>query len=264
VLFFTNLLLFESVTFTSMSYFNIIKLNATPSTNDFLKERHQKGLCKEGDLVWAKDQTSGRGQRDRTWVSSFENSLTFSIYKTYEHFSSAHTFAISVAVAVGIMNALHALNIQNLSIKWPNDILSENKKIAGILIENIFKQGNLKASIIGIGLNINQMEFQDLPNATSLALATDKKWEVNLVFKTLKVELEKILFSLDSIILNDLFSEYTKLLWRKDKITIFKKNGKYLNAILKGITTSGSLIIEDEKGEIMELTSNQVRMLYDN
>ena len=70
-----------------MSYFNIIKLNATPSTNDFLKERHQKGLCKECDLVWAKDQTSGRGQRDRTWVSSFENSLTFSIYKTYEHFS---------------------------------------------------------------------------------------------------------------------------------------------------------------------------------
>ena len=119
-----------------MSYFNIIKLNATPSTNDFLKERHQKGLCKEGDLVWAKDQTSGRGQRDRTWVSSFENSLTFSIYKTYEHFSSAHTFAISVAVAVGIMNALHALNIQNLSIKCH----VKNTKVVFVIIitYNIF------------------------------------------------------------------------------------------------------------------------------
>ena len=157
-------------------------------------------------------------------------------------------------------------SVSQLANKITQTCMGEHQQIEkeANLIENIFKQGNLKASIIGIGLNINQMEFQDLPNATSLALATDKKWEVNLVFKTLKVELEKILFSLDSIILNDLFSEYTKLLWRKDKITIFKKNGKYLNAILKGITTSGSLIIEDEKGEIMELTSNQVRMLYDN
>ena len=157
-----------------MSYFNIIKLNATPSTNDFLKERHQKGLCLDGDLVWAQDQTSGRGQRNRTWFSSPEDSLTFSIYKTYEQFYSANAFSISVAVALGIVTGLQSQGIPNVSIKWPNDILSDNKKIAGILIENIFKGFNEIVSIVGIGLNVNQLQFDNLPQASSLAILNNQ------------------------------------------------------------------------------------------
>jgi len=127
-----------------MSYFNIIKLNATPSTNDFLKEKHQKGVCQDGDLVWAKNQTSGRGQRDKMWISNPKDSLTFSVYKTYDHFPTTDNFLISMAVSLGIINALHSFNIPNLCIKWPNDIMADNKKIAGILIENIFKKKDLK------------------------------------------------------------------------------------------------------------------------
>ena len=264
MLFFANLLLFGSVTSTSMSYFNIIKLNATPSTNDFLKERHQKGLCLDGDLVWAQDQTSGRGQRNRTWFSSPEDSLTFSIYKTYEQFYSANAFSISVAVALGIVTGLQSQGIPNVSIKWPNDILSDNKKIAGILIENIFMQGNLKATIIGIGLNVNQNKFNDLPNAASLASVTKRQWDINQVFNELKIPLEKMLFSLDSISLKELFLNYSNLLWKKDERAVFEKEGQMFNAITKGVTKLGCLLLEDEAGKRLELNSSQLRMHYEN
>ena len=247
-----------------MSYFNLIKINATSSTNDFLKERYRKGACLDGDLVWAKHQTLGRGQRDRTWISDPEESLTYSIYKIYEHFSSSDAFVISVAVSLGIINGLKSLGIPNLSVKWPNDILSDDKKIAGILIENIFKKQNLKASIIGIGLNINQMKFIDLPNATSLASVTKKKWDINIVFDQLKFQLEKILFSLDSISLSHLFSDYINLLWKKDEISVFEKNGRTFNAITRGVTWSGCILIEDKTGKKMEFNSSQLRMNYKN
>ena len=264
MLFFANLLLFGSVTSTSMSYFNIIKLNATPSTNDFLKERHQKGLCHDGDLVWAQDQTSGRGQRNRTWFSSPENSLTFSIYKTYRQFHSANAFSISAAVALAIVSGLQSQGIPNLSIKWPNDILSDNKKIAGILIENIFKQGNLKATFIGIGLNVNQNKFEDLPNAASLASVTSKQWDTNHVFNALKEPLENLLFSLNSISLKELFLNYSNLLWKKDERAVFEKEEEIFTAITRGVTSSGCILLEDETGKKIELNSSQLRMHYEN
>ena len=169
-----------------------------------------------------KDQTSGRGQRDRTWVSSFENSLTFSIYKTYEHFSSAHTFAISAAVAVGIMNALHALNIQNLSIKWPNDIMAENKKIAGILIENIFKQGRFKSVHYRDWAKYqSNWNFKGLPNATSLAAEQQTKNGISqhLVFRTPKSRTRKSHFFPWNRLSKETidFQTTPRLLWRKDK-----------------------------------------------
>jgi len=264
VLFFTNLLLFESVTSTSMSYFNIIKLNATPSTNDFLKEKHQKGVCQDGDLVWAKNQTSGRGQRDKMWISNPKDSLTFSVYKTYDHFPTTNNFLISMAVSLGIINALQSFNIPNLCIKWPNDIMADNKKIAGILIENIFKKKDLKASIIGIGININQTEFHGLPNATSLAAVINKNLDKQHVFDRLKAQLEKSLFSLQSISKETLISDYSSLLWKKDKVTVFEDKGIPFTAILRGVSPSGSLLLEDETGRIVEFNSGEIKMDYEN
>ena len=160
-----------------MSCINLIKINATSSTNDFLKERHLKGCCQDGDLVWAKDQTAGRGQRGNSWISNPINSLTFSVYKAYENLTTQDAFAISVACSLAIIQALNSIRVPDLSIKWPNDILSANKKIGGILIENFFKKNRLSASIIGVGLNINHLFSNEIPHAGSLELATGIKRE---------------------------------------------------------------------------------------
>ncbi|MFQ3340455.1 MAG: BirA family biotin operon repressor/biotin-[acetyl-CoA-carboxylase] ligase [Flavobacteriaceae bacterium] len=245
-----------------MSYFNLIKLNAITSTNDFLKERYQKGACVDGDLSWAKKQTKGRGQRNRSWISSHENSLTFSVYISYKNFNSKDTFAISAAVAVGLVNALAAIGVPDLKIKWPNDILSCNKKIAGILIENIFKYSNLKASIIGIGLNINQLDFEDLPHAGSLATVTGKQWDLEDVFNVLKEALEKTFFSLKTSSKEQWVLDYSKLLWKRDELALFERNGETFKAISKGVSYEGALLLENMEGKPLVLNSHQLRMLY--
>ena len=257
-----NLLHFQSVTSTYMSYFKIIKLNAIPSTNNFLKERYQKGVCVDGDLVWAKEQTKGRGQRERKWISIAENSLTFSVYRSYTNFHSRNAFMVSAAVAIGIINALRVIGIPDLKIKWPNDILSCNKKVAGILIENILKKSQLKASIIGVGLNVNQLSFVDLPYAGSLASVTGKEWILEEVFNSLKEALELTLFSINTMSKEYWIEEYSNLLWKKDEVALFERNGTSFKAISRGLSPEGFLLLENMEGESLTLNSYQSRMLY--
>ena len=245
-----------------MSYFKIIKLNAIPSTNNFLKERYEKGDCIDGELVWAKEQTKGRGQRERKWISSAENSLTFSVYRSYTNFDSRNTFMVSAAVAIGIINALKVIGIPDLKIKWPNDILSCNKKVAGILIENIFKKSQLKASIIGVGLNVNQLSFVDLPYAGSLASVTGKEWILEEIFNSLKEALESTLFSINTISKEHWIEEYSNLLWKKDEVALFERNGTSFKAISRGLSPEGFLLLNNMEGESLILNSHQSRMLY--
>ena len=245
-----------------MSYFKIIKLNAIPSTNNFLKERYQKGDCVDGELVWAKEQTKGRGQRERNWISSAENSLTFSVYRSFTNFHSRNAFMVSAAVATGIINALKVIGIPDLKIKWPNDILSCNKKVAGILIENIFKKSQLKASIIGVGLNVNQLSFVDLPHAGSLASVTGKEWILEEIFNSLKEALESTLFSINTISKEHWIEEYSNLLWKKDEVALFERNGTSFKAISRGLSPEGFLLLNNMEGESLILNSHQSRMLY--
>ena len=246
-----------------MSYFKIIKLNAIPSTNDFLKERYQKGDCIDGDLVWANEQTKGRGQRQRQWISTAENSLTFSVYRSYANFHSRNAFMVSAAVATGLINALKVIGIPDLKIKWPNDILSCNKKVAGILIENIFKKSQLKASIIGVGLNVNQLSFVDLPYAGSLASVTGKEWILEEIFNSLKEALESTLFSINTISKEHWIEEYSNLLWKKDEVALFERNGTSFKAISRGLSPEGFLLLDNMEGESLILNSHQSRMLYE-
>ena len=122
-----------------MGYFNIIKLDAIPSTNDYLKVMRKSKKAKDMDLVWAINQTCGRGQRENKWISESNKNITISIYKNFKEFSIFHPFLISVIISISIVKCLEKLNVPNVLIKWPNDILSCNKKIGGVLIEIFFK-----------------------------------------------------------------------------------------------------------------------------
>ena len=260
----TNLLLFESFIPTEMSYFNLIKLDAIPSTNDYLKKLHKEGRAFDGNLVWAKDQTSGRGQRENKWESDSENSLTFSVYRDFSETKGISPFLISAAVSLAIIETLQELQIPNLAVKWPNDILSCNKKVAGILIENTVKKSQLKSSIIGVGLNVNQLNFLDLPYAGSLASVTGKEWILEKVFNSLREALELTLFSINNVSKEHWIEEYSNLLWKKDKVALFKRNGKSFKAISKGLSPEGFLLIENMERESLTLNSNQSRMLYES
>ncbi|KQS33667.1 biotin--[acetyl-CoA-carboxylase] ligase [Dyadobacter sp. Leaf189] len=148
----------------------VIYLPSCHSTNDIAAEIVHAGLFTEGTVVITDHQLSGRGQRGTSWFANPGQNLTFSIVLTPAFLPIQNQFLISQTVALGIKAYLEKY-ISGVQIKWPNDILVGGKKICGILIENAIQGSKLNTSIVGIGLNINQMNFEnDL--ATSLFIET--------------------------------------------------------------------------------------------
>jgi BirA family transcriptional regulator, biotin operon repressor / biotin---[acetyl-CoA-carboxylase] ligase len=146
----------------------IIKLNAIGSTNSFLKEYVREHPVENYTTVVAERQTQGRGQMGTQWETETGKNLTFSIFIKTENQNTQYIFDLNCVVTTSIFKVLTTYKLPDLSIKWPNDILSDSKKIAGILIENSFKSNTQIESIIGIGINVNQKYFNNIPNATSI------------------------------------------------------------------------------------------------
>ena len=243
-----------------MSNFKIIKLNATTSTNDYLKKRYKSGKVLDGDLVWTENQTSGRGQLNKKWISEPFKSLTFSVYRQFNGLL-IKPFKLNAVVCLGIIYALKKLSIPGLSIKWPNDILSENKKIGGILIENFFNRSKIKASVIGVGLNLNQEKFEKLPKATSLKIITGKKWSSKIILDALVPLLEEYLFMFDFQD-SSILDQYQKILWRRNKTVLFNMDGKLHKAKLKGVDESGMIILQDQEKMIRKFNNSQISIQY--
>lgn len=246
-----------------MCFFNIIKLDAISSTNDYLKVMRRSKKTKDMDLVWAIEQTSGRGQRENKWFSETHKSLTISIYKNFKESSIFYPFLISVVVSISIVKCLEKLKVPNALIKWPNDILSCNKKIGGILIENFFSNGKLIDSIIGIGLNINQESFKNLHNASSLKIETGKNWDIQAVFENLIAYINKGFKDLKNIDEKKLIDLYQIKLWKfKKKAIFYSKNSKFEAKIFK-VNLNGELILK-VKGNEMRCNNREIKMLYEN
>ena len=243
-----------------MSNFKLIKLNATTSTNDYLKKRYKSGKVLDGDLVWTENQTSGRGQLNKKWISEPFKSLTFSVYKQFNGLLNK-PFKFNAVVCLGIIYALKKLSIPGLSIKWPNDILSENKKIGGILIENFFNRGKIKASVIGVGLNLNQEKFEKLPKATSLKIITGKKWSSKIILDALVPILEEYLFMFDFQD-SSILDQYQKILWKRNKTVLFDMDGKLHKGKLKGVDESGMIILQDQEKMIRKFNNSQISIQY--
>ena len=243
-----------------MSNFKLIKLNATTSTNDYLKKRYKSGKVLDGDLVWTENQTSGRGQLNKKWISEPFKSLTFSVYKQFNGLL-IKPFKFNAVVCLGIIYALKKLSIPGLSIKWPNDILSENKKIGGILIENFFNKSKIKASVIGVGLNLNQEKFEKLPKATSLKIITGEKWASKIILDALIPLLEEYLFMFDFQD-SSILDQYQKILWKRNKTVLFDMDGKLHKGKLKGVDESGMIILQDQEKMIRKFNNSQISIQY--
>ena len=187
----------------------------------------------------------------------------FSVFKDVSFVNIDQHFYISITVALSILKALQEFNIKKLMIKWPNDILSENKKIAGILIENVIKQNQLQGSIIGVGLNVNQTEFENLPNASSLKLLSGEHFNLDellhVILKHLKMNFE----ILKSGNFQALKADYEELLFRKNKPSTFKNaEGHLFSGFIIGVSNSGCLKVQLEDQIIKEFDLKSISLLY--
>ena len=241
----------------------IIKLDAIDSTNTFLKEISSVELLEDYTVVVAKQQVKGRGQMGKNWQSEAGENLTFSVFKRVRGLSFSNQFYLSIVTSLALYNTLKFYNVPNLYVKWPNDILSANKKIAGVLIENVVKQNRLEHSIIGIGLNVNQTKFNNLSSATSLKISCGKTFDLDEILNKFLTELKIAYNRLDSGAFEALNADYESKLFRKNKPSTFKNaEGSLFSGYIKGISSSGNLVLLLEDEIIEEFTLNEITLLY--
>lgn len=242
---------------------NIIKLNATDSTNTYLKKMVRETSVADKTVVVVKDQTAGRGQRENKWQSKEGESLTFSVFKRFEGFEAHRQFMISMAVSLGVANAFESLNIPNVSIKWPNDILSEGKKVGAILIENVLEGSRIKHSVIGIGINVNEDSFDNLPQASSFKIQTGVKYNLEEVMYLVLDHCFQELNNLQSQKFSDLQQHYENYLFKKETISVFEdEDGNRFNGIIKGITDIGELLVQLEDESTIKVQIKQLKLIY--
>lgn len=241
----------------------IIKLNAIDSTNSFLRQLSVEEGVTDYTVVVTNYQTHGRGQMGTEWNSKDSKNLMFSVFKDVSSIHLEHHFYISMVVSLSILKALQELQILKLSIKWPNDILSDHKKLAGILIENVIKQNQLQGSIIGIGLNVNQIEFKNLPNATSLQLVSGNIFELDEVLQIVLKQLKIHFDLLEKGQLSVLKNKYEAKLFRKNKPSTFRDaEGRLFSGFIIGVTNSGHLQVKLEDDVIQKFDLKTITLLY--
>ena len=240
----------------------LIKLDAIDSTNEFLKGLSNSHLVKNFTVVTAENQTKGKGQMGSLWVSEPSKNLIMSILVTDFLADSNRIFDINIVASVSIIQALETFNIPELSIKWPNDIMSYNKKIGGILIENSIKSDGNINSIVGLGLNVNQTNFEHLPNATSLALTSNTIFDKQEIL--LKI-IEKLKQNIRSWNQNKdfMWADYTKKLFKKGIPMPFSdQNQQRFMGIIQGVSPIGKLEILLENDSIADFDIKEIQMLY--
>ena len=242
---------------------NLIKLDAIDSTNSYLKELSTEKSIEDYTVILANYQTSGRGQMGTKWSSQSGKNLTFSVFKKINYLNNDEQFYISIAVSLAVFKALKQFNIPELKIKWPNDILSANQKICGILIETIIKSNRIKAAIIGIGLNVNQTSFPGAINASSLKQITgiiyDRDEILNHITSQMAIHVNLIYEGK----FEELKGEYEQYLFRKEKPSTFKSSdGELFMGYIKGITNKGLLNVMLEDNAIKEFDLKEIKLLY--
>lgn len=241
----------------------IIKLDATDSTNSYLRKLYNESGVIDYTVVSAKFQTKGRGQMGTLWNSESSKNLTISVFKDVSALFIEHPFYISIATSLAIIRTLQSFSIPRLSVKWPNDILSEDKKVCGILIENVIKQNSLKASIIGVGLNVNQTTFQNLPKASSLKLLSGNNFNLDEVLFTVIKFLKYYFMLLRNEEYDIVKNEYESYLFRKNKPSTFRNaEGSLFTGIIKNISEAGSLQILLEDDILKEFELKEIALLF--
>lgn len=240
----------------------IIKLNAIDSTSSFLKELSKNSSLENFTVVVAKEQTKGRGQQANAWASEPHKNLTTSVFIKDFNLNISHQKYLNFAISLAIFDLLSTKQIKHLAIKWPNDIMSANKKICGILVENNIRSNKINSTLVGIGLNVNQVIFPDfLKNVASLKAITNKDYDIDLLLFELIEKLKERIHLLRLKKYNQLEDDYLKVLYKKNIPTMFKdsKDVLFLGKII-GISSSGKLQIEIEDETIREFGIKEVSL----
>lgn len=239
---------------------NVITLQRIPSTNEYLKEELSKSTpLTEGTVIMAVDQHAGRGQKGTAWQSEPGKNLTFSMLLTPTFLDPKHQFALTAAISLAVVRWLESVLDIDVKVKWPNDIYIADRKIGGILIENILKGKLWKSAIVGIGINVNQVLFPDAirEHTTSVKQILHRDCRIPELLTDLCKQLEQEYFSLKTGRFERLLADYELRLYRLGELHSFLVDGVKVAGVLKGVTETGRLQI-DFNGHLVDFDIKEI------
>lgn len=225
---------------------SVIRLDTVNSTNTYATNQLAKSRLPEGTAFVAAEQTQGRGYSGNQWKSENGMNLLLSVVLYPVFLAPRQHFFLNQVASLAIAETLQAyLPVKDVKIKWPNDVFIGDKKAAGILIENSVKGNIIQHAITGMGINVNQKEFDPaLKQATSLIKEIRREVSLDDLMKELFVQLEKRYLQLKQDKMEILVKDYMKRLYRVDVPSTFSASGKNFRGKIEGITADGKLVIE--------------------
>lgn len=245
---------------------NMLFLPEVDSTNTYAINLLRNVNTIEGTVIYTNNQTKGKGQRGAVWLTEIGKNLTFSVILKPRNFSINNSFYLSKITALACYDVLTEIlnNSQiDIKIKWPNDILVNQKKIAGILIENNLNGSSIQHSIIGVGLNVNQNKFDELlSSATSIFNETKKEFELHNILNLFCSKLEKWYLMLNENKFDQISNSYLTHLFGLNEINEFSTtDGDPFKGEIIGVNKNGRLEIKKNNSEILNFDVKEVKLL---
>jgi BirA family biotin operon repressor/biotin-[acetyl-CoA-carboxylase] ligase len=241
---------------------NLVILKEVASTNNFLKEllSNSKPVA-DGTVIMAESQYAGRGQQANRWHSEGGKNLTFSLLLKPSFLALTQQFDLTRTISLGVVTALQHATGLPIQIKWPNDIYHGDKKLGGILIENLVQGSTIKNSVIGIGLNINQESFPSgIPNPTSVKQILQKDYDLPVLLSQICSGIEGWYLKLKAGRVDEIRQQYLSNLYWLNQERDFASDKEMFKGTITGVRNNGFLVLSTKNGE-KEFTLKQIEFL---
>lgn len=228
---------------------NIITLKYVDSTNNYLRDLLSKSKPPpEGTVILAVEQSAGRGQLGCVWHSQPGKNLTFSVLLNPIYLPIERQFQLNKAISLALNDVLAKYFGDSAKIKWPNDSYIGSHKIGGMLIENSIQGSVLKHAIIGIGLNVNQLNFPSLlKNVTSFGKILHQEYHLTQLLTEICGAIEARYLQLKAGKHQHIDAEYLNKLYLFNEWSMYRIHGEVKSGRICGISREGYLEVETEK-----------------
>jgi BirA family biotin operon repressor/biotin-[acetyl-CoA-carboxylase] ligase len=227
-------------------------LDTVESTNNHAIQQIRNGSAFHGDAWLARVQTQGKGQRNRHWHSLPGQNILMSVVVRPGFLDRMNPFLFQALVARACRDYIAELLATEVFIKWPNDIILNDRKAGGVLIENIFRGKSWEWAVVGMGINVNQLAFDSLSEkATSLKLFSGNEYDLNRLAEGLRNHLISFLDENEDCPLDDRLKMYQNVMYRLGSKVLFEQDGQKFHALVLGVNHEGALKVElDHKEQL--------------
>lgn len=243
---------------------NSIHVESVDSTNSYASEMLRQIELSEGSIIYSFEQLNGRGQRGNSWESEPNKNVALSLVLYPKFLAVDQQFLLTKITSLAVADLMaelleDSINPKKISIKWPNDIYVNDKKIAGILIENNLRETIIQSSVIGVGINVNQLSFS-IKTATSLALLGGKEIKLMMVLERVCEFFEARYLQLKSNKLESIDNAYLKRLYKCNEWANYKSGETTFEGKIEGVSKIGKLQMEMKSGEVREFDLKEISL----